>query len=204
MAIIENVLFEKASGSVDNITYYMLNGQLIARFRNRAPYDPKTPAQLAQRNKISNAVFGYTYMKDWLQFIAPMVVAPRTLYNTYTSLFIPYYPNTKVMTLNELLSYLASSSIGSSNYCTITNFNLVGLNLTVDFTTDGSAYQLGTTIRIIATSDISENYQIYIVSVSEENWLSGQFEVLLSVNMVSTLGMYICASSANKCSNIKF
>lgn len=204
MAIIENILFEKASGSIDDITYYMLNGQLIARFRNRTPYNPKTPAQIAQRNKIYNSTFGYTYMKEWLNSITPMVIAPRTLYNTYTSLFVPCYPTTKVASLNELLNSLASTSIGSSNYCTITGFDLVGLDLTVYFSTDGLPFAAPTLIKIIATSDISTNWQEYVLSLSEVDWSNGYFNVLLSINMVSTLGMYISSKENNKCSNIKF
>lgn len=204
MAIVESVILDQASGSIDGITYYMLNGQLIARSRNRTPYDPKTPAQMAQRNKIYNSTFGYTYMKEWLNSITPMVIAPRTLYNTYTSLFVPYYPTTKVTTLNELLNSLTSTSIGSSNYCVITGFNLVGLDLTVYFNTDGLPFAYPTLIKIIATSDISTNWQEYILTLTESDWSNGYFNVLLSVNMVSTLGMYISSKENNKCSNIKF
>ena len=129
MAIIESIILDQASGSIDGITYYMLNGQLVARSRNRTPYDPKTPAQMAQRNKLANSTFGYIYMKNWISNITPMVITPRTLFNTYTSLFTPLFSNERASNMNQLLTPLASANIGSSNYCTISSFDLVGLRV---------------------------------------------------------------------------
>lgn len=204
MAIINNIIFEKASGSVDNLTYYQLNGQQIVRSRNRNPYDPNTTDQLLQRAKMSNAVFCYRYLKSWLVPIKAMVIGSRSVYNQYTSMFTELFPSTRYTSLSVLLNYLASLSIGNSNYCIVTGFNLVDQTLTVNFTVEGSALYSDTKVYVVSTNSATNVIYLSIVPVVNSDWNSGSVNVLLPAGFTDTIGVNINSLSNNKCSNLKF
>lgn len=119
MAIINNSLFEKASGSVDNITYYMLKGQLVARYRNRTPTDPKTPAQLAQRNKLKFSAWAYDWLKYSLRNSINLAATNQFIQNYWCSEFIPYLQNLNPTTKQQAAALVSGRNYGSSTFATI-------------------------------------------------------------------------------------
>ncbi len=204
MAIIDSIFLEKASGSIDNLTYYQLNGQQVVRSRNRNPYDPMTPEQLSQRARMSNAVFCYRFLKTWLVPTKPMIVGARTLYNQYTAMFTELFPTVKYTSLYTLLNYLTSTSIGNSNYCIVDSFSLDGLLLTVSFSTMGSQWFEDTKLYVFSTNNLSGNGFLSILSLSEETFNSGVCEIILPDSLTYTIAVHINSIVNNKCSNIKF
>ena len=119
MAIIKSVVLEEASGSIDGLVFYQLNGQQVVRSKAVDPYDPKTPAQLAQRAKIANMVFLYSYMSDFVQFRKAEKTQRESLYNLFGRIFTPYLSLPVTKNLVTLLQYLHSKSFGTSNFVNI-------------------------------------------------------------------------------------
>lgn len=59
-----NWLMSQARGSVGDITFYRMDGQQIARSRNRKPKNPRTNAQLYQRAIIATTMRAYSAGKE--------------------------------------------------------------------------------------------------------------------------------------------
>lgn len=89
MAKFDSSLIYKANGSVGNVTMYQLNGQNVVRERNFHPYDPKTPAQLRQRQKLKTSAWAYNWLKPILLVTQSLAGADRQLQNYWCQQFIP-------------------------------------------------------------------------------------------------------------------
>lgn len=60
----DNLFLGTARGSVGDIVFSRLDGQQIARVRNRAPHNPQSPAQMVQRIIMSTVGKAYSLMQD--------------------------------------------------------------------------------------------------------------------------------------------
>lgn len=59
----DNLFLGTARGSVGDIVFSRLDGQQVARVRNRAPRNPQSPAQMVQRIIISSVGKAYSFMQ---------------------------------------------------------------------------------------------------------------------------------------------
>ena len=60
----DNLFLGTARGSVGDIVFSRLNGQQVARVRNRAPRNPQSPAQMVQRIIMSTVGKAYSLMQE--------------------------------------------------------------------------------------------------------------------------------------------
>ena len=60
----DNLFLGMARGSVGDVTFTHINGVQVARARNRAPKNPKSPLQVLQRVCMNSASKAYSYFKD--------------------------------------------------------------------------------------------------------------------------------------------
>ena len=65
----DNLVLGFGRGKVGDLVFYRREGQQITRARNRAPKDPKTDKQLAQRCRISGPMMMYRSMRKTLPLI---------------------------------------------------------------------------------------------------------------------------------------
>lgn len=59
----DNLFLGTARGSVGDIVFSRLDGQQVARVRNRAPHNPQSPAQMVQRIIMSSVGKAYSFMQ---------------------------------------------------------------------------------------------------------------------------------------------
>lgn len=59
----DNLFLGTARGSVGDVTFSRLNGQQVARVRNRSPRNPQSPAQMVQRIIMSTVGKAYSFMQ---------------------------------------------------------------------------------------------------------------------------------------------
>lgn len=59
----DNLFLGTARGSVGDIVFSRLDGQQVARVRNRAPRNPQSPAQMVQRIVMSSVGKAYSFMQ---------------------------------------------------------------------------------------------------------------------------------------------
>lgn len=60
----DNLFLGTARGSVGDIVFSRLDGQQVARVRNRAPHNPQSPAQMVQRIIMSTVGKAYSLMQE--------------------------------------------------------------------------------------------------------------------------------------------
>lgn len=60
----DNLFLGTARGSVGDVTFSRLNGQQVARVRNRSPHNPQSPAQMVQRIIMSSVGKAYSFMQE--------------------------------------------------------------------------------------------------------------------------------------------
>lgn len=60
----DNLFLGTARGSVGDIVFSRLDGQQVARVRNRAPHNPQSPAQMVQRIIMSSVGKAYSFMSS--------------------------------------------------------------------------------------------------------------------------------------------
>ena len=60
----DNLFLGTARGSVGDIVFSRLDGQQVARVRNRAPRNPQSPAQMVQRIIVSSVGKAYSFMQS--------------------------------------------------------------------------------------------------------------------------------------------
>lgn len=110
MAKFDSSLIYKANGSVGNVTLYQLNGQNVVRERNFHPYDPKTPAQLAQRQKLKNASWAYNWLKYFLNTTQEIAGAGKILQNYWSGVFTKVSPSSSAQSLPIAASYMTGQN----------------------------------------------------------------------------------------------
>lgn len=59
----DNLFLGTARGSVGDVVFSRLNGQQVARVRNRSPRNPQSPAQMVQRIIMSSVGKAYSFMQ---------------------------------------------------------------------------------------------------------------------------------------------
>lgn len=60
----DNLFLGMARGSVGSVTFSRVDGQQIARARNRSPRNPQSPAQMVQRIIVSSVGKAYSFMQE--------------------------------------------------------------------------------------------------------------------------------------------
>lgn len=118
MAIIDSIALGKSKGSIGNVTFYQLNGQTIARYRNTEPADPKTPAQLNQRLGMKNATKAFSLMKAWAIGMDSIKVGKQTYYNRFTSIMINSFQKINYSTALDIIKgVLGGGAVAGNSIC---------------------------------------------------------------------------------------
>lgn len=194
MARIDNIIFEKASGSVDNVTYYMLKGQLIARYRNRTPFDPKTPAQLAQRNKLKYAAWAYDWLKYSLRNSINLASENQYIQNYWCTEFMTYLQNQSPATKQLAASIVSGRNYGSSTFVTIDGIHApigvgIGSVILLWSTNVITAWSSSLMIILFAYNEAGD-YELIERQITENEWSNKK----ITLENISYGNWFYCAS----------
>src|SRR5574344_1175407 len=85
MAIVQNTLIGKASGSVGGTTFTSWKGKNVLKSKPAQVANPRTAAQTAQRTKFIGAVASYRQMAPVVQQGFAGLAVGKSAYNAYAS-----------------------------------------------------------------------------------------------------------------------
>lgn len=156
MAIVDSIALGKSKGSIGNVTFYQLNGQTIARYRNTAPADPKTPAQLNQRTGMKNTVSAFSLMKEWAKGLISIKVGKQTYYNRYTSLMINVFNRVDYPTPLDVIKGTTSNGVATGNSIYLLRPKLEGTVIRIGIDVNGNIFKSGYIVNL-GLIDTTEN-----------------------------------------------
>ena len=203
MAIIKSVVLEEASGSIDGLVFYQLNGQQVVRSKAVDPYDPKTPAQLAQRAKIANMVFLYSYMSDFVQFRKAEKTQRESLYNLFGRIYTSSLNLPATKDFNTLLVYLKDKSFGTSNFIEITSIGDARGSYKTRFNTLGIPWASGHSLIYGGKIVNEQSFYQYSRLITEAEWNQGWVINPNSDYIVQPRQIYFYNIELGRYSNIK-
>jgi hypothetical protein len=204
MAILDNVLIDSSRNKIGNIVTYWLKGQQIARAYNPSPYDPKTPAQVAQRNKIANTVLGYQTAKDWLINAFELRNLNETIYNAFVRLTARLMPDYKISFGIEVLSSLFNNLVGYTSYVQITSCLKDDSAYIVYFDAAGHLWNQNIRLSILSFEDFQDTQIITNYPLSEAEFLQGYTEIINLAGHSRCPCSYIYSPENLRCSNLCF
>ncbi len=91
MAIVQNPLIGRASGSFSNVTFLTRYGKNIIKSKSLGSNLPPSASQLSQRNKFGNAVAFYKKNQAFLNFFLSAMVTNMSAFNKFIALNIAIF-----------------------------------------------------------------------------------------------------------------
>jgi len=173
MAIVDSIALGKSSGSLGDVTFYQLKGQTVARYRNKTPADPKTPAQLTQRLAMKNVTLAFSLMKAWAKGLDTVKVGKQTYYNRYVSILMPTFPKqVNASALDVLKSVYLGSEIWLSDLILLTP-NLIDGHIRIQIDTNGMSYSSGWYLHCGLINIDNDTYDFEAQQITLTNWNNG-------------------------------
>lgn len=184
MAIIDSIALGKSKGSIGNVTFYQLNGQTVARYRNTSPRDPKTPAQLAQRQGISNTTSAFSLMKEWAKGLIAIKVGKQTYYNRFTSIMITQFSRLSYATPLDVIKGTVGVGAGVGNSIYLLRPELVGSLIKIVIDKNNQAYKAGWVVNFGLIDESENAFNSISKSLTLTDWNNGfiEFDVIGSLN----------------------
>lgn len=85
MAVTQNTLIGRSSGSIGGVTFSTWKGINVAKSKATSVADPKTPAQLAQRYKMTAALRMYKQASEAINYGFTLAATGMSQYNAFVS-----------------------------------------------------------------------------------------------------------------------
>lgn len=202
MAVVESILLNKAKGSIGDVTFYELKGQVIARERNRSPYDPKTAAQLAQRAKMKNYVYLWQAFQYFLEFIKPLRLEKQSIYNWFCSQCLPLITNQVDATYTQIMQSLSDNTFGVTNTAYLTGLTAFEDRQEVYFNTAGYDWVEGMRARTCVWNEADNSFYYQTVTITQDIWNQGYYVTNLGTPTNYHYSCYMYNVQADLCSNV--
>lgn len=177
MAIVDSIALGKSKGSIGNITFYQLNGQTVARYRNTAPTDPQTPAQLSQRLGMKNTTKAFSLMKEWAKGLAAVKVGKQTYYNRFTSIMIKAFNKVNYSTPLDIIKGVIGGGIVAGNSIYVLRNELKETYIRIPFDTAHYAYETGWKMVLGVINDSEDSFDTVSENISLTDWNNGYIDV---------------------------
>jgi hypothetical protein len=158
MAIFNSIALGTGKKSIGNVTLLKLKGQNIAKAKITATTNRKTPAQVAQRNQLTNAVKTWPFMKAFMSLIISQKRSVESLYNVYVRLFVNSVLDTVPALATAIVASIPNGTYGSGLPITIVSAVKGATGLTVTFEPDHTIFPAGSQIKIGIVVDSDGSY----------------------------------------------
>lgn len=176
MAVVRSIALGKARNSAGNLTFQVYGGQTIAREKPASVKNPRTPAQLAQRSKMTNLVEAWRNQFVTLKNFFTAKAARLSEYNLFTRLNMPYAETPLVNESGALQELPTGVYLASGKYPEhFIAANLVDANVEVEVT------------NIALLDELMEGDVIAIIEYPDANGNIGVSETVLTENDVDDL-----------------
>lgn len=116
MAIVRSLAIGKARNSAGNLTFQEYDGRTIAREKPVRVANPRTPAQMAQRAKLTNLVNAWRNQFVALKKFFTVTGPHQSEFNAFTRLNMPYAEVPFVDDLGSIDKIPAGVYLASGNY----------------------------------------------------------------------------------------
>lgn len=204
MAIIDSIALGKSKGSIGNVTFYQLNGQTVARYRNTTPADPKTIAQLNQRLGMKNTTKAFYLMKGWAKGMASIKVGKQTYYNRYTSIMINYFQKVNYSTTLDILKGVLGGGAPVGNSIYVFRPELLETEIRVPFDTNGLAWESGWMIQLGVINDSENSFDYVGEYITLSDWTNKYIDLPIIGSVNYKTFCYAYNAAAKKMSDISF
>jgi len=204
MAIIDSIALGKSKGSIGNITFYQLNGQTIARYRNTTPYDPKTPAQLTQRQGIRNTSSAFSLMKQWAKGLDAVKVGKQTYYNRFTSIMVNSFDKIAYPTPLDVIKGVLSGGAPAGNSIYVLRNQLKEGFIRIPLDTNHIAWEQGWFISLGVVNDTENAFESVVEPITSIDWNNGYVDVPIIGSPNYKTFAYAYNKVAKKISDIAF
>lgn len=204
MAIIQSILVGKGKGKIGNVVLTTLKGQTVAKALNPSPANPKTPLQVASRNRMSNAVMAYKYLAGFLVHWLGVAKSTESLYNAFVSAAKNLFTDEIAGSLPAATAQLGTASLAGSSSTSITSMSFLGADVVVEFNTSGLPKPVGLRVRAIGFDSFYGVSAIADREVSNLEWTSGSLNVANLATGHDHSAAYLYSPADKKSSNILF
>lgn len=204
MAIIQSILVGKGKGKVGNVVLTTLKGQTVAKALNSSPANPKTPLQVASRNRMSNAVMAYKFLAGFLTYWLGVAKSKESVYNAFVSASKNYFNDVIAVSLSAAAGQLGSSNLVGVTSAVITSVGITGSDLHVSVQTSGLAKPDDLRVRAISFDSVVGESAISDRAVTLAEWNSGELTVVGALSSTTNAGVYLYSSTDRKASNAMF
>lgn len=173
MAIFQSIALGKSRGSLGNVTTARVKGQNVAKEKIVSTTNVKSPAQVASRGKMSNAVLAYQYLAVFLSQAFALRKSTESIFNAFVRLTKNIYSDIVSDFSWAAANMIAGEETIGGNWFKIIAIVNGGGNTTVNFETAGLSYPVGARLRIIQFSPASGQFDIQEMDVTSDDWVAG-------------------------------
>lgn len=204
MAIIQSILVGRGKGKVGNIVLTTLKGQTVAKALNSSPANPKTPLQVASRNRMSNAVMAYKFLAGFLPFWLGVAKQTESVYNAFVSAAKNMFSDELAASLAAACDQLGAVSLTGSSTTSVSDVSFTGSDVRIEFQNSGVAKPLDLHVRAIAYNSTTGVNTIVDRAVSALEWSVGTLSLANLATDKDHAAVYFYSALEKKASNILF
>lgn len=202
MAIINSVLTGKAKGKIGNIVLATVKGQTTAREYNPNPTYSDSAGQTLQRGRLRNAVMAWQFLNIFLQYAKPLAKSTESVYNAFIRLVVNLLPEVAYATRAEAGGQALAELLYAGNYVSVSAEVLAVGSVNIIFNTNYFPWDPNAKLCLLNYDTVTGYRYIKVVSLTEAQWVNGEFSVADAGFTVDSFGAYVVASDGSKMSNI--
>lgn len=202
MAIINSTVMGKSRGKIGNVVTTTLKGQVIAKSRNYAPANPRTPLQVNSRNKMANAVMAWQFFSLFLTFATGWAKPLESVYNSFIRLSKNAMLDV-VAVSRSLAAYMLigfDGFIGNFIMISTVSYNLTGYD--IEFSTGGLAFVENSYFRLFLFESLTGANVTLSKIITEAEWNAGLVNILSIDRNLASFACYASNSANKKTSNM--
>lgn len=204
MAIFNSIVIGNAKGKIGNVVLTRLKGQNVVKSRNYSPANPKTPAQVSSRNRMSNAVLAWKFLAGFFEFWYGVAKPKESTYNAFVSSAKNLFGDIVSTVPSMAVANLGGQSLLGSAPFGITSMTHNPDSTAVILSTNGILKPADLHIRIMVYERTTGTNAIIDNAVTVAAWAAGELTIPLHIGDFSDSVVYLYSSADRIASSVLF